>query len=134
MGQWLAGTDLVPDCVISSTATRALQTARTSAEAMGIPAEAVLADGRVYDASLRDLMMVLAEVPAECRRVLIVGHNPGFETLVSFLAGAAASAYETEKFFPTCALAVFRTRDDWTDLTPETTKLIELVRPKSLPD
>ena len=60
-------------------------------------------------------------------RLMLVGHNPGIEELVSELAGHDES-------MPTAALACFQLAvDRWSDLNNETAaELLQLWRPKEL--
>jgi phosphohistidine phosphatase len=134
IGAWMAEQGLIPDLIISSTARRARQTAERVAKAVGVDPEAIVADERIYYGGVRDLLGVLGECHAEIGRVLIVGHNPTLESLVGFLGGASAAAFEAEKLFPTCALAWFGMPEDWTELAAASGTLRALIRPKSLAD
>lgn len=81
MGDWMAREGLVPDRVVSSPATRCLQTAR-----LAVPEQEPVLDERIYEATLRDLFHVLGDASAHAERVLLVGHNPGLESLLRALA------------------------------------------------
>ena len=64
MGAWLQQQDLVPDYIMSSPAERALNTAEKLTKAMGLTANQVHYDSRLYVAELKDLQAVLADCPA----------------------------------------------------------------------
>jgi phosphohistidine phosphatase len=132
MGEWLAGEGLIPDLVVTSPAERARTTAERVLRAMGAGMAAVRDERRIYDASLTNLLAVLAECPKAARRVLLVGHNPGLESLVLYLAGDVLPELGWRKVFPTAAVAHFRMPDDWTSLGPGAGSLASLVKPKML--
>ena len=132
IGEWLKSEDLAPDLIVSSPAKRTRQTSRRVARALGFDPEAILYDERIYYSGMRDVLDILAECDLSFKRVLLTGHNPTLETLVSYLGGSATTAFEADKFFPTCALAWFRMPDDWVELEPASASLVQLVRPRTL--
>lgn len=81
--EWLKSHSVDPDVVLCSPAERTRETAGCVVENLGLSAEAVV-DGRIYEATPGDLIQVLEEhADADC--LLLVGHNPGLETLVALL-------------------------------------------------
>jgi len=60
----------------------------------------------VYDASLDELLSVVAGLPETARTGLLVGHNPGLEELVEHLVGEPVR-------LPTSALALVDVRGPW---------------------
>jgi phosphohistidine phosphatase len=80
--RWLA-THGAPDRVVCSPARRARDTAaRVLGDAGGID---VREDARIYEATPGELMDVIAD-HRDCARLMLVGHNPGFESLAALLA------------------------------------------------
>jgi phosphohistidine phosphatase len=132
VGRWLEVCGLAPDYVVSSPAERARQTADAALGAMDHPPEAIL-DDRVYEGSLSDLLDVLGECPSGARRVMLVGHNPGLESLVEHLAGQPIPLPSKGKPFPTAAVAHLRLPADWRGLERGAGELIAIVRPRDLP-
>jgi len=63
-------------------------------------------DERLYAASASQLLGVVRALPDEVDTVVLVGHNPGVEDLVSLLTGEPVP-------MPTSALAVIRLADSW---------------------
>jgi len=107
MGLWLKKQNLTPDLIITSPATRALSTAEIVCKALGISAQTIQTDKLIYQASLSNLNQVLLTAPDSAQRLLLVGHNPALESLVSLLAPNAT--YSTNgKLMPTAALAYFQ--------------------------
>lgn len=76
------------DLVLSSPATRAKHTTELFVAAAGLK-NSLAYDERIYEASARTLLQVISGVDDSHRRVLLVGHNPGFEDLVERLTGEA---------------------------------------------
>jgi phosphohistidine phosphatase len=74
------------------------------------------------------MIQVLQEIPSESfNRVMIVGHNPGQESLVQELTGLAEP-------FPTAALAQIELPvESWSDMEVGTKgELVNLWRPKEI--
>ena len=88
VGQMLQEQGLLPDVVISSTARRALKTAKKVAKACGFGGDIEI-DGRLYDAPPSRFIEVLREVGEQHATVLVVAHNPGSQELVQQLSGQA---------------------------------------------
>ncbi len=125
MGEFLADRDLLPDLIVSSPAERAKQTAELFMEASDYDGESYFKHG-IYHAYSEDLLLLVQGLPAETERVMLVGHNPGFEMLVEQLCGGAVR-------MPTAAIAYITLPvTNWTDVDTEMGELLWLVTPKSL--
>lgn len=75
-----------PTRVLSSTARRALETAHGALEALGLDAARLETDERLYLASPETILDIVAEQDAlGIAHLMIVGHNPGLETLAGEL-------------------------------------------------
>jgi phosphohistidine phosphatase SixA len=79
-GRWLREQSVLPARILVSPSVRARQTLE---HALGdVPATL---EPRIYEASAGDLISLIDD-HADAARLLLVGHNPGFETLVALLA------------------------------------------------
>ncbi|HET9929102.1 MAG TPA: histidine phosphatase family protein [Polyangiaceae bacterium] len=127
IGALLRDEKLLPELVLSSTAARARSTAELVAREAGVTDKLVSFLPQLYLAEPPAYIEALRKLPREAERVLVVGHNPGIETLVYRLTG------ETEHM-PTAALAVCELPiDDWSELSGATSgHLARVVRPKGL--
>lgn len=123
IGAWLFREGLVPDYVVSSPAIRASQTAVTVCKAMNIPKEKIVWDTDIYDASLAALLDVLGRCPAESTLALLVGHNPGMESVVRYLGDGDLDAPPDCAPIPTAALARLHMPERW-DQLPEDGRLL----------
>ncbi|MGA9342856.1 MAG: histidine phosphatase family protein [Rhodanobacteraceae bacterium] len=88
-GQWLKQHRASPDCVICSGAQRAVATAQRIVATLGMGQP--LIDETIYDATPGDLVRVLDQHTGAAS-VLIVGHNPGLESLVGLLSEGASDS------------------------------------------
>ena len=130
IGQWLNDQALHPDIIISSTASRALATSQQVAEAMGL--SDIKQDARIYNASLSQLLLVLADISSEYKRPMIVGHNPGFEDLLLHLADVGERFYKGSKLMTTGTVAILDMPDDWQQLDRQCGEVVDVVRGGSL--
>ncbi len=124
----------VPDFIICS------PSRRTRATLDGLLAEVgklpVAIEDTVYEARSDDLLACLRAVEDGYRAVMVIGHNPGIESLAARLAGKPSDADAlgnlTEKF-PTAGLAVFDVAiERWQDLDEGGATLVAFVRPRDL--
>ena len=127
MGKLVRKYGLMPDVVISSEAVRARLTAEAVVQAARYAGE-ILLDQQLYMASPADILSLLRTVRENAETVMIVGHNPGLEELVTQLTGE-------QQDLPTAALAqIALPIDQWRDLKLSTRgTLLGHWRPKELP-
>jgi phosphohistidine phosphatase len=132
MGKWLRAEGLVPDHVASSPAVRARQTASRVCRSAGLKEPAIRYYPEIYLADVAELLAVLAACPGEARRVMVVGHNPGLEELVAYLAAGDVTVPPGGKLLPTAAVALLEMPDDWQRLTMAAAHLVSITRPRDL--
>jgi phosphohistidine phosphatase len=133
VGAWLAQQKQVPDVIVTSPAKRALVTAQKACKAMGHGDQGIRMDKRIYAADLDALLEVLADCPTDAPRVMLVGHNPGLEELLVWLAGETVTLPEDGKLLPTATLARLQMPDDWRTLAAGCARLLSITRPATLP-
>lgn len=85
MGRLLEGLDSIPDLVLTSTATRARETARLAAEA-GSWECPIIEEPGLYGGS-PDSVLELASGVAGADRLMLVGHEPVWSSLVRAVSG-----------------------------------------------
>jgi len=106
MGRWICQQELEPDLVICSSAMRAEQTARAIVMECDTKEPLQVTD-ELYHAPAQKYLSLLAQVPDQFQSVLMVGHNPGIESLLEWLSGEPTS-------MPTAALAHLQIQaDSW---------------------
>ena len=131
MGAWLAGQGLLPDMVISSPALRTKQTVTAVLEKLGLSEQEVIWEPEIYEASLDRLLDVLERYTAAADSVLLVGHNPGLDSLVEYLSDRRPD-YRNGKLMTTAAVAVLDFGDQGISTREHSARLELLVRPKDL--
>lgn len=132
VGKWLSANQRVPDFVITSPATRAMQTAEIACEAMGIKKEDIYSRKHIYLATTEELLYVLEDCPEQAQCVMLVGHNPGLEELLYYLVNGTMTIPEDGKLMPTATLAILEMPDTWAQLQTGSAKLEFLLRPREL--
>ncbi len=128
MAQWLGQQEFAPTCIKSSPAVRAAETARIVAKELG--GTPIIWESKLYLADLSDLLEIAAHPPSA--RWLLVGHNPGLESLVRFCDPEIEDRTAHGKLLPTGALYAFVIDTDNEKLSSGCGSLICHQRPKSL--
>ncbi len=126
MGELIKEKELVPQLILSSDALRARQTVELFTGTSGFTGD-VKYDDDLYMAEADEYLDALRKVPDDLERVMIVGHNPGLESLLPLLTGQVQS-------LPTAAIAHLTLPvDHWKELNKKTkADLIEIWKPKEL--
>ncbi len=124
VGEVLLERGLKPDVIVSSSARRARKTAERAARACGHD-RAIVETEDIYEAGPWDIITVIQQIPEDAATAMIVGHNPGFWSLVQTLGGAIDQ-------FPTAAWAQLRLPVEFWGEVSEMTRgeLVELWYPK----
>ncbi|MFI0740418.1 SixA phosphatase family protein [Streptomyces sp. NPDC021100] len=114
-GRWLAGSGVVPDLALCSTAARTRETWKLAVSELPQRPRTVYED-RLYEASLGELIALLNEVSDEVGDLVVVGHNPGMHALADALSGEADGdllARLNRSGYPTSAIAVISFTGSW---------------------
>ena len=128
MGELLGERELSPQRIISSSATRSAETARIIHDNCKCATAITLSD-KLYLAEADAYFAELVNLPNDIERVMLIGHNPGLESLLQMLSGQIES-------LPTAVIATISLPvKNWGEIGPgiEGT-LVELWRPKDLPE
>ncbi len=78
MGKRMRKHGVKPDLICSSTATRAITTARKASEEMGYTLDDIQQTRKLYHAEGEEMLEFLRSIPESHESVMLVGHNPGF--------------------------------------------------------
>ena len=126
VGRWLGEQGLVPDLVLCSDARRTRETAALVLQGLaetGAVDVPVQPTADLYEASVESVLNVVAGVPEDIRRVLVVGHEPTSSQVTAVLTGSAPA-------FPTAAVAVVSLPCGWGDIGAGTGSLHAFRTPK----
>ena len=132
MGRFIARHDLVPDLVIVSPAARTRQTHElASAHWPDIP---VIFRDSIYEASATNILMAIRSLGAECERVMVIGHNPGLAVLLGQLVETPPPDADLFYFPTSCVADIGFDAATIDQISPESGRLISLVRVRDLGD
>ena len=128
IGEYIA-THVPPiDAIVTSDAARAYETAELAGQAISFSTPLTV-EPRIYAAELATLLDIVHALPNDAERVLLVGHNPGFEELSEVLAAAGVVPGR----LPTAALAHLDFDvAHWRDVREGTGLLRGVITPRSL--
>jgi phosphohistidine phosphatase len=119
------------DLVLASPARRVVETLEEVEATFG-PLHARY-EQRIYLASTETLLDIVHEAIDSAGRLLLVGHNPGFERLTLLLSRAGALRSEVECKYPTATLAeIALPIEHWRDAGEGRGTLERLIRPRDL--
>jgi phosphohistidine phosphatase len=135
MGKAIRKKGLIPAVVLCSEARRALETwsliepeLRTS-----VPVKALRS---LYLAPPSKLLAAIRRISDEHASAMVIGHNPGMESLAAGLAGPRSDPDALRRMrnkFPTAALAVFDfDTERWADIGPGQGRLTAFLAPRDL--
>jgi len=128
IGNGLARLGWIPDEILVSPANRAQQTC----EIINLNV-AVKEDSRIYEASLSDLLNVIADVPDSTDKLMLIGHNPSLEELLLHLA-PATERQKNGKLLTTANVVRLGIEGSWAGLNTTKGQLLGHIRPKEMED
>jgi phosphohistidine phosphatase len=127
---YLRRSEIAPDLVICSAATRAKQTLDPIVKAINPPK--VIFERKIYGGTQQELWEQLWHIPKGTKSVLLIGHNPALQNLALELAQTGKPLPFTGGKFPTGAMASFRFRGAWKTLEPHGAEQISFITPKAI--
>ena len=112
LSKWFKEEMGLPDSILSSPATRALNTAFIFARAFGIPEKDVVIDDTLYESFVKSYLKSISQTNNKTNRLMVFGHNPMLTEL--------ANEINKDLLFdnvPTCGLVKIGFKfDDWKDI------------------
>ncbi|MDD1783189.1 histidine phosphatase family protein [Enterovibrio sp. ZSDZ35] len=127
MGKRLAAWQMAPSLIVSSTALRARETARLIASELSASAPIIDESADVYTEAWRDLVRVIEGFDDVNQRVMLIGHNPALNQLITSLPFTIDN-------LPTCGVVVVALHDTkWSSWSSAKKQVLFLDYPKRLP-
>ena len=115
MGKILAERGIRPDAIFSSSAVRALETAKCFARAFGREPDSIAVRPEIYHADSESMLELIAGLDDAFGTVLVFGHNPTFTELANLFTDRHLDN------LPTCGIfAVGFAVDHWSEVKPRT--------------
>lgn len=130
-GDWIARNCGVPNLVAVSPAVRTVSTWEKVAAQLPHAPDSVDINSDIYEATADQLLGLVERWPREVATGLLIGHNPGLEDLVCYLAGIrsiadAMEGVESVDKFATSTAAVFAIDAPWAHITRVSTAHVSL--------
>jgi phosphohistidine phosphatase len=126
MARRLFNKGVKPELIVSSPATRALQTAEIFADRLGYPPEQILQKVGIYEGDVDTLAGIVRELPKELGTVMLFGHNPTISQFASWLTGKQVGQMET------CSVVQFDMgKGRWASVKKESGKVVWAGNPKN---
>jgi phosphohistidine phosphatase len=127
VGKVLASKGLKPDKMYSSSAIRALSTARLIAEQTAYPVSGISSSEELYFSSPEKLMRFVNELTDDAGFVLIVNHNPTITLFAEILIG-----YTIPMMQPGAMVLLSFNTDSWSNISEHTATLEQMLSPDEL--
>lgn len=102
MGAVINANGFIPDLIISSSAKRAISTAKEIAKKVGYPIGDIVEQRTIYESEVKTILKIINQIDNNYNRVFVFGHNPTFTHLIEELGG------EYIGNLPTCGVAALR--------------------------
>ncbi|MFC2086632.1 histidine phosphatase family protein [Bacteroidota bacterium] len=74
---------IIPDLILSSSATRAIHSAIIFARQMGIPASKIVINENLYMATEKEILEIIKKTDDSVKTLFVFGHNPIFTILAN---------------------------------------------------
>lgn len=127
IGNYLREHKIKPDLVITSPATRALQTAIGISDILNYPKEALYIKQEIYFGTSSAILSVLENINDNFNDVFLFGHEPVLSSLIEILTGKNLDK------FPTCAVCrIYLDIKKWKDIKLKNGKCEFYVNPEIL--
>ena len=123
----LLAKDVQIDCIKSSHAVRALETAKIIAHALHYPIDDILIERQIYHASAEQLFDQFYDLSDSIQSLMMVGHNPAFTSFANYFLDKKI------EWLPTSGVVSisFKT-DSWVEIMKADRKTNFVVYPKMI--
>ena len=128
MGQRVADAGIRPSLILTSTANRALTTAKVFAAQLSYPLEFLQREKSLYLASVDDMLDVLVAQDIGFNSIMLFAHNPGMTDFANYLVPGLTSNLPT-----TGVVCVNLECDEWSLYERPKTELVLYDFPKNKP-
>ena len=123
VGNFFKEKSLIPELIITSSALRAKTTSKAVAEILNYEVEKIVAEDRLYEATISTFSQILSKVDHQINSVLFVGHNP----VLTFFTDSIIN--QQNSFRPAEVLVLKSEATTWKDLLMGNTELLAKFHP-----
>jgi phosphohistidine phosphatase len=124
MAKRLKKKGIFPDCILSSSALRAVQTATITAEELGVPHDKIKIEKTLFHASPNILLKWIHMQKDSYQTLFVIGHNPGLNELIKSLGMDIENLPTSGQFGFSLKMI------SWSELNPENVRFWYLDYPK----
>lgn len=132
MASWMLEQKLIPDRVLASPAERSLQTCHYLMQGFQGMMNLPKIDDRLYHANVETIIELISEQKESCSSLMLVGHNPDLDNFLEYLFRDNLPLTPKGKLLTTASLAVINLQGNWLDIGENSTKLLQVTRPKAV--
>jgi phosphohistidine phosphatase len=132
IANWLVQQTDLPTMIVSSPALRTYQTALIFAHTLDIQPGEIHFDKRIYEASVNNLLEIVREFPENAESILLIGHNPGFDSLLQMLCKMVEPRADG-KLMTTATIAKVSVPSSWQRISSNCCELSLFSRPNEVP-
>jgi phosphohistidine phosphatase len=125
VGRWVAENGVTPEVVVASSALRAVETAELIIAELEPAPRRVVTD-QAYNARPAELLELVRTLPADANTAMLVGHNPGIESMATLLEESGSPLGD----FPTSAVCVLEFGGGWDSVEPGAGRLLAFAVPR----
>ncbi|RYG19018.1 MAG: histidine phosphatase family protein [Chitinophagaceae bacterium] len=126
MVERLINKSIVPDAIVSSSALRAITTAKYFAAGWKLEPAQLTTNTSIYEANTKTLLDVINGFDDKFDKIALFGHNPGLTDLVNYLTDDYIAN------MPTCSVVIIEFPfDEWKLISGDTGKLVLFDFPKN---
>jgi len=126
MGNRLKSLGITPSALITSTANRALSTAKAIAAQIKYPSEEIILDSNLYHSSEDEILEIVHQIDNKYDSAMLFGHNPGFTWFANELGSLNIDN------IPTCGIVGFNLdAKSWQEINWGNGKLLFFDYPKN---
>ncbi len=120
MAEYLLENNIQPDCIISSSANRTLQTARIFANVLKYPLHKIIENSNLYNGYTTNYFLeLLAKCGGDNQTIAVVAHNPEIGNL------AVNLSEDFRGGFPPCSVLLLEFEEEkWKDIEVRTGRVV----------
>tara|TARA_B100001142_G_scaffold26074_1_gene23650 strand:- start:5431 stop:5916 length:486 start_codon:yes stop_codon:yes gene_type:complete len=124
IGQYLFNNQYTPSHIISSTATRTIETANIIIEQLKLKNK-IEKQSLIYSDSFLNILNLINNVKKQYKCIMLVGHNPTITQLINHITNVKIN------HMPTCGMGIIDFDVTWNSIT-ENGKLVDFIWPDKL--
>ena len=125
MARQFARLDIYPDLLVSSTAKRAIETAKIYAKRLKIPAASIRIKKNIFEAERSEILRVVQSIDDTASTILLIGHHPAVTNLLQHLVDS-----DIEKMSLASLAVLELSTESWRTISFKQGELVKYLEPK----